>query len=291
MKKIGVLFGILVMFSIFSLGFAAAEACDLSVSMINQDPYPAIQGEEVKIVFQIDGIGSTECGTIDFELIEQYPVSILSGSKKSYTIESGTFIKDYKSFFLAPFRVKVNENAIDGDNTIEVRYRGAKNVGWETKQFDLNVQDTRADFEVHVKEYDLTTRTITFEILNIAESDIEALTIEVPKQDNIIIKGSNREIVGDLDSNEYTTADFEAIPSDGKIEVSLKYSDSINERRIVDLEVDYDGEYFTGLLKDEKPSPTKNYIIIGVIIFLIIWWQIRKQRKRKELKEKLKSRK
>lgn len=291
MKKIGVVFGILVMFSIFSLGFASAEACDLSVSMLNQDPYPAIQGEEVKIVFQIDGVSNTECGDVYFELIEQHPITISPGEEKSYSIKSGTFVKDYKSFFLAPFKVKVSPDAIDGDNTIEVKYKSGTNIGYEIKQFDLNIQDTRANFEVYVKEYDMTTRTITFEILNIAENDIEALVIEVPKQDNIIIKGSNREIVGDLDSNEYTTADFEAIPSDGKIKVLLKYSDSINERRSIDVEVDYDGEYFTGLLKDEKKSPVKSYVISGVIVLLIIWWYIRRQKKKKALAEKLRSRK
>ena len=51
---------------------------------------------------------------------------------------------------------------------------------------------------------------ITIEVLNIEASDIEALTIEIPKQDNIEVKGPNKIVVGDLDSNEYTTAEFEA---------------------------------------------------------------------------------
>lgn len=291
MKKSGVLFGIIFVLAIFSFGFASAEACDLSVSMINQDPYPAIQGEDVKILFQIDGVSNTECGTIEIELLEQHPIVISPGEEKSYSIEAGTFVKDYETFFLAPFKVRVSEDAIDGDNIIEVKYRNGINSGYETKQFNLNIRDTRASFEVYVKDYDITTRNIVFEILNIAENDIEALAVEVPKQDNIIIKGSNREIVGDLDSNEYTTADFEAIPKDGKIKLLLKYSDEINERRSIEIEVNYDSEYFNDMLKDEKESPVKTYIIIGTILLLIIWWYFRRQNKKKLLKEKLARRK
>jgi len=291
MKKIGVIFGMMFMLSILSFGFASAEACDLSVTMLNQDPYPAIQGEEVKIVFQVDGVSNTECGNIEFELIEKYPITISQDSEKMYSISSGTFVKDYKSFFLAPFKVKISEDAIDGDNIIEVKYKSGANSGYETKQFNLNVKDTRANFEVYVKEYDLVNRNIIFEILNIAENNIEALTVEIPKQNNIIIKGSNREIVGDLDSNEYTTADFEAIVKDGIIKVVLRYSDEINERRSVEVEVEYDGEYFTGLLKDEKSSPIKTYLVIGIIVLLIVWWYIRRQKKKKELALKLKNRK
>ena len=41
---------------LISLTLVSAIACDLKVSMINQDPYPAIPGEYVKIVFQVEGV-------------------------------------------------------------------------------------------------------------------------------------------------------------------------------------------------------------------------------------------
>jgi len=291
MKKIGVLFGIMFMLSIFSFSFATAEACDLGITMINQDPYPAIPGDEAKVVFQINGASNPECKTVEFGLIEKYPVTISPGEEKIYTFQSGTFVKDYKSFFLAPFKIKVAPDSVDGDNIIEVKYRSGDNEGYETKQFNLNVKDSRAKFEVNVKDYDIKTNMITFEVLNIAENDIKALAVEVPKQDNIIIKGSNREIVGDLDSDEYTTADFEAIPVNGKLKLLLKYSDENNERRSVEEDVEYDNNYFVDRLKDKKKSPTGNYITFGIIILLIVLWYRNKQKKKKVLQEKLKNRK
>jgi hypothetical protein len=288
MKKSGVLFLISFALSLLFLNGVLAEGCDLEVSMINQDPYPAIPGSEVKIVFQIDGIENVECEDVEFELVEKYPISIFPGEQIKYEIESGTFKKDFKSFFLAPYRVFVSEDAIDGDMPIEVRYRSSKNLGHETKSFDLNIEDTKADFEVHIKDYNYETKILTLEILNIVENDAEALTIEIPKQNLISITGSNKNIVGDLDSNDYTTAEFKATPKDGTFEILIHYSDEINERRVISKEVTFDSNYFQP--EPPKKTPISTYIIIGTLVLLIILWIINKRKKRKELEAKLKSR-
>ena len=83
--------------------------------------------------------------------------------------------------------------------------------------------DGRTDFEVYVGDHVIKDKSLVFEILNIGNQDIEALTVEIPKQENIVVKGANRNIVGDLDSNEYTTTDFEAIPAGGDINLILHY--------------------------------------------------------------------
>lgn len=278
MKKIVSLLFVLM---IFSISGVLAERCDLQATMINQDPYPALQGEYVKVVFQLEGLANPECGVVEFELIENYPIKFDLKEQAKLTVDSGTYQKDFSSFLIAAFKVRVDEDAVDGDNPIEVKYRYSGNEAYETKQFNLNVEDTRADFEVHVQNYNAFTKTITFEILNIGKSDIEALTIEILKQDNVVIKGSNRNIVGDLDSNEYTTADFEAIPQEGILNVKITYTDSINERRTVIKEVFFDPDYFQGRIADEKKSRTSFYLFILVVIGLIAYYFYNRYQKKK----------
>ena len=130
MKKVIALFLVL---SLFSLSGILADDCNLEVSLLNQDPYPAIQGDSAKIVFQIQGIENVECGTVKFELIEEYPITLFPGQDRVYTIEAGTFKKDYKSFFLAPYEVIISENALDGDNPIEVQYKHGFDVGFNKR--------------------------------------------------------------------------------------------------------------------------------------------------------------
>jgi hypothetical protein len=288
MKKGEIIIALVALFSIFSVaGVHAAIGCDLQVSLVNQDPYPAIPGEEAKLVFQLDGLENPLCGDVSFQLIPKYPLTLMPNQPLQYNISGGTFQKDYKSFFLAPYNVLVSSDALDGDNAIEVRYKQSTDEGWESKQFNLNVEDVRANFEVYVKNYDPSTKAFTLEVLNIAKSNVKALTVQIPKQSNIVVKGANTNIVGDLDSNDYTTADFEATPQAGNITVELSYTDKTNERRTIEKTISFDPQYFEGLTKDQKSSPVGKYILYGAIIALIVYYFYRRNKKKKEMQKKL----
>ena len=270
----------------FSISFAfAAEACDLSVSLVNQDPYPAVQGDYVKMVFQVDGIAASGCGEVTIELIEKYPISFDDGEETVYTINSGTYTKDFQNFLMAPFKIRVDENALDGANPVEVRYSYNKlgvTGAVESKEVDLEVEDVRADFEVFVKDYDYASNEITLDILNIGGNDIEALTVEIPEQEGVVVKGAKKNIVGDLDSNEDTTADFEATLEDGTYKILLSYSDSIDERRTVEKEIGFDSSYFTNRAGDQTEGGFIGGFWFWVIVIGAGYWYWKKKKAKKK---------
>ncbi|MGY4884147.1 MAG: hypothetical protein ACP5NZ_01055 [Nanobdellota archaeon] len=288
MKKenLGILIALLAMIYSFSI-MVSAEPCNLQISLINQDPYPAIPGDYVKVVFQIDGISNPECGTVTFGVKEDYPVYLDPNVQNPITINSGIYQKNYGTFYLAPYKLRVDENALDGDNPIEIYYatRTASSV---VKEFDINVEDIRADFEVYVKDYNYNTNELTLEILNIAEADVNALRVEIPKQDNVNIKGANRVVVGDLDSNEYTTADFEAILPEGETNMllNISYEDAIGTTREIQKVVDFDSSYFMDRNKDKKKTPYWLFGIIILIIVIVVWRKIKKKKREKERMKK-----
>ncbi len=265
---------------IFTSTSVLAISCDLDATLVNQDPYPAIPGDEVKLVFQIDGINNADCGTVEFELLEEFPVKLRPGDSGITSVDAGVYARTFKSFFLASYNVILDENALDGENRIEASLRGtgAANI---IQEFNLTVEDARADFEVSIKDYVASTRELTFEILNIGESDIESLTIEIPKQEGVEIKGSNRNIVGALDSNEDTTFSFEAIPSDGEIKVNIVYTDLINVRRSLEKTVDYDSSYFSDRVRDQNGGYSTSFYVLVVVILLVLffWWRARRKAK------------
>lgn len=268
---------------IISMSFISAMACDLNVSMINQDPYPAIPGDYVKVVFQVDGVANPECGKIYFNLVENYPLIFDPGQNTEIVIDSGTYSQDFSSFLIAPYKVRIDSNALDGDNPIEVRYKYANNQNYETQQFNLNIKNNKADFEIYVKDYNPTTHIITFEILNTGKQDVKALTMEIPKQATIQIKGPNVNIVGDLDSNEYTTADFEAVPTKGDINVTLYYTDSIGVRRTLQSKVSYDPTYFSDRVTGASKGSIWAYLFwLVVIIWAVSFFYKRYKRKKKQ---------
>lgn len=288
MKKSKITFFVLliVTLAVFT-GLAAAEQCNLQISLINQDPYPAIPGDYVKVVFQIDGISNPECGTITFGIKEDYPVYLDPNVQNPISINSGIYSKNYGSFYLSPYKLRIDANALDGENPIEVYY-STKTASDLKKEFDITVEDIRADFEIHVKDYNYATKELTFEILNIAKADVEALTIDIPKQDSIEIKGANRVVVGDLDSNEYTTADFEAILPEGKTNINMNviYTDSINARRELQKVVEFDSSYFIDRNGDKKNFPWFWIVLVILVVVIIVWRRIKKKKKEAERRKR-----
>ena len=68
------LFALLVMS--LALPCVSADLCNPAVSLINQDPYPAVPGEYVKLLFQISGVSNPECASTSVELKPSYPFSL-----------------------------------------------------------------------------------------------------------------------------------------------------------------------------------------------------------------------
>ena len=271
----------LIFLLVFSITLVSAEACDLTVSLLNQDPYPAVPGDYVKLVFQIAGLASSECGDINFALLEKYPIEFDPEETGERSFSSIDYIKDYQSTIQIPYEVRIDSDALDGANPIEINIQN-KNDAPLTKTFNIEVDDVRADFEIYIKDYDYKTNELTLEVLNIEESDVEALSIEILQQEIIQVKGPNRMVVGDLDSNEYTTAEFEATLINGEFNVNLIYSDTINIRRTVTKTISFDSAYFTERIADKKTTSSWTYIFWVVVIGLAIWWIFKKFTKKKK---------
>ena len=277
MKKILILFLL-----VFSIATVSAAACDLNLSLLNQDPYPSVPGDYVKLVFQISGLTDPDCNDITFELLEDYPLIFNPGENGIRKFNQVDYLRDFQTNLLIPYEVRVDQNALDGANPIEANIQNKGSTSKLTKTFNLEVDDVRADFEVYVKDYNYEKKELTLEILNIEEVDIEALTIEIPKQEGIEIKGSNRVVVGDLDSNEFTSADFEATNiQNGEIKITLIYSDAINIRRTVEKTVEFDSSYFIGRVSDKKQTSIFVYIVVVLLILIVVYYFYNKRRKRK----------
>lgn len=271
---------------IFVSSTNAAPSCNLQVSLVNQDPYPAIPGSLLKLVFQIDGIESTNCKDVELSLIESFPFRLDPSSEKLYQIKSGTYNnQDYKTFFQAPFRVQVDSDASNGEKILEVRYRSSAFGGYVVKQFKIEVKDFKTDFEVFVKNYDYATQTLDLQILNIGKEDVSAVSIEIPSQEGITVRGTNKNIIGDLDSKEDTVTDFKTTIEAKEFLVNVAYTDFTGERRIIEEKVSFESAYFIHTKDSGKGSLLTYffYIVIAIIVIYFIYKKFFKKKKSTKL--------
>lgn len=258
---------------------SAADTCDLTATLLNQDPHPAIPGEAVKVVFQIEGVSDPDCGDVKITLIESFPFKLDPAYDASVLVQSGTYVRNFGSFLLVPYKLRIDGDALEGSNILELDV--SSKTGTITYPFDIEVEELRTDFEISIKEYNPKTSILTFQILNIGENDIEALTIDIPDQEFLEVKGSSRNIVGSLDSNDDTTFSFEAKPKDGDFRLIVTYTDSINERRTLEKIVGFNSKLFDGRAGEDTGMSFWFYITLIIVVVLVFrWWRNRKKRKK-----------
>jgi len=270
------------------LSFVSA-ACNLETSLINQEPYPAVPGDYVKLVFQVTGLQNQDCKDVTFQLVPKYPISFDPGTSSIVSVKGGTYTGvDYSPSLVVPFKVRVDPDALDGNNPIEVRYTSTMLSNSSlVKQFNLSVNNTRTDFDVFVKDYNFATNTMTLELLNIGKNDVNALAIKIPPQENFTVKGPNMNVVGSLDSNDYTTADFEITPGTGKLDMTIYYNDAIGVRRSMNKTVYFNPARFQDRKVESSSNSAWGYIIVILIVVAVVAYILYRRHKKNKKKKLL----
>lgn len=281
MKKVIILF--LMLLTLIS--YVSAE-CILTPSLINQDPYPAIPGEYVKLVFQLDGVSDASCGELSFNIDPVYPF-YLDPETPSNSIQSGTYVKDYKSHWIIPYKLRVDEAALDGLANLTIEY--SQSNGNYRKNFEIEIENPLNEFEVKVSDYSYETKQLTLEVLNLGEKNVDALVLEIPSQENALTYGSNYIIIGALESEEDERVSLYADVEDGPISVVLKYNDENSIRRIVETNTYFDSNLFSREVETNDSNFSFSSFIYGIIFILISFYGIRyyKNRKNKNKSQKL----
>jgi len=270
----------IIVVSLFFIQFSSA-LCSLNPILINQDPVEAIPGEAVKLVFQISGTENPECGRISLEFLENYPFTLDPGYSKIQFIQGGTYQRDFNSFWIVPYKVRVDSTVLDGDHKLSLKtWINSESQLAKINDFNISVEEVRTDFIVTLDSYSFSTKKMSLGIVNIGKKNAQAMTVRIPKQDTIAVEGGNVKILGDLDSNEDTTITFDAVPSSGKILVELEYNDEISERRQIIKEIE-SSEYAFENTKENSSKSNGTIIFWIVLICIILYWFVRRRKKAK----------
>lgn len=260
----------------------------LDITLLNQDPYPAQPDNYVDVVFKIENKGGSIANDVIVELLPKYPFSLDPGVdavtdvgliRGSQYGEESVFVK---------YKLRVDKDAINGENEIKLRYAYNTQGRWENyieKEFNITVEDPRTDFDIAVQDYSYKTNSLTLAVSNIGDKNANSVTITLPDQSSIDIQGSNKNIVGGVDANDYTIASFKIIPKqDGPLVVKIEYTDSIGVRREIEKAVIFKASSYEQKITKTNGTDMRAliYIAIGVVGIIIIFIAIRILRKRRK---------
>lgn len=243
MKKQNLFFIILCLF--FVSAVSAEEILNYSsydgdysgiiITQLKYDPYPANPGEYFEIWVQAQ-LGDTDYAK--FELIEEYPFSLDDNEDP---------IREYDNTgsreVVMHYKVRVADDAVEGENILKLMYTTQRyGSSASIKEFPIQVSDVQTDFDLVIQESSGTDVSIA--IANIGKNTANSLIIRIPEQESYKVSGTNGQMVGNLDSGDYTITSFSLTQvkrgSDSSpLRVQLDYTDSIGERRSLVKEVQF----------------------------------------------------
>ena len=103
----------------------------ISVTLANQDPDPVEPGKIIELSFKLDNQGEL-AHNVAFEILPEYPFSLLPGETAAKNIGTLGTSQDSASSVFVKYKLKVDQNAVDGSYEVKVRYKTENSESWST---------------------------------------------------------------------------------------------------------------------------------------------------------------
>jgi hypothetical protein len=274
-------------------GVVLTDMSYLNVNLVNQNPLMADPGSYVDLTFKIENRGTGISQNTSLILVPEYPFSLEPGTSAVQNIGTIGGLQNGNNAFLVKYRVRVDSNAIDGDNTIKLRYSEGSANSFSTVSFNVSVFNPRTYFDAIMQD------STTIAVANIGSNTASSVIVSIPSQQNFRVSGAASSIIGTLNAGDYTLVTFQFVQSfnnsarnftrDGgepvaitpntpyNITVGISYTDILGIRRTVERNVTYiSGTNITGQAFARSGQTFSiggngtTYIIIGVVGIAVI---------------------
>ena len=152
------------------------------VSLSKYEPYPATPGQLVKVWFLVTNDGDTAADNVIVEAVPEYPFATYSGNN----VKNIGFIGP-QSEYLVDFTFKVDENAVQGNNILKMKYKEASlaNAIAQTMDATIFIQNQDATLAidgVHLEPTEImpgSDGTITITVRNTAQSTFTNINLKL----------------------------------------------------------------------------------------------------------------
>ena len=111
---------------------------DIDISLISQTPDPVEPGSYAEFRFKIENFGSSSMKNVEIEMMDDFPFSLDRGEERVKSMGTlGARQVDSKAHTFM-YKVRVDSNALVGENTIELRWRSDEG-SWIKESFIINI--------------------------------------------------------------------------------------------------------------------------------------------------------
>jgi len=260
MKKIICLLLILLIPSV--LGAVIETTPYISTSLFSQTPDPVQPGNYVEVRVKIENLGAESIDDLQVELVEEFPFTLDEPALKEYGRVQGGIRGD--DAIIAKWRVRVDDNAVEGDNDLQIRYKFGTSDNWiYPNEFTVSVRTLDAILNVvdisTTPENVMPGETFTLDITveNQADSFLKNVKFDLDIADPFVTIGSiNDKYIKQLPAGATQTVSFNLL-SKGDADQTV-YTLPLDITYYDNEETVYNKEASFGLIITEEPNLVVN---------------------------------
>lgn len=237
MKK----YAMILILSLFlaSVAFNASASPIISVSLVNQDPDPAIAGDVVEMRIGVENRGDTAAENQMIEIVEGYPFEKVSGEdmvKNAGTIGAYDYGDDIK---IVRFKIRINRDAIAGSYPLKIKtYEQGNAAAAGQQDITIEIKNRESAEVIYIDQVELLPGKITpmkFTINNVGSAPLRDLTFKWENEDSIVLPvgSSDTKYIKYIEVGEAAELVYNVIASGNanpdlyKLDLSLTYDDPL----------------------------------------------------------------
>src|SRR3989338_4124939 len=220
----------------------------IDVDLASQDPDPLEPGRIVEVSFKLDNRGVL-ANDVVFEIIPEYPFSILPGESAVKNVGTLGTAQDTDRSVFVKYKLKVDQNAVDGNKEIKIRYKSSDSESWVTiDNITIKVQSKEAI--ISVEKFAAVPETVApgsktrlaVSLKNHANSLLKDIkvTLDLGKSGDeetpfAPVGSTNGKVIPFIDAQALSALEFNLIADPDakskvyKVPLKLQYSDVLNK--------------------------------------------------------------
>lgn len=197
----------------------------LSNSSIGSVPPGSLN--EIVLKFRNEGTGTARNMYVDINTASEHLASVFSilGSGTRFSLGSLSPGKEAE----VRFNILVDSQAVTGVYNIPLRISG---INYSASDYiGIGVAGI-TEFELSYQE---SGNSFLLSVSNIGVNPARAVSVEIPTQNSFSVRGSNTQVIGNLNSGDYTSANFQ-VSQKGRADMVIKilYTDTAGVRRLIE---------------------------------------------------------
>ena len=235
---------LMVMALVFFVPVAYASLDDntaISISLVNQDPDPAVAGNIFDMRLSVINIGGNAANNLIIEIVPEYPFELVSGELSLQNIGTITGYQGYydENMKVVKYRIMVDPSAPTGSYNVKVKYYEEGSYYVTEKNIPMDVKNKEVAEIIHIDKTLLVPGNqsrMKFTISNVGNAPLNDLIFSWENEDKIVLPvGSDNtryikyiDVGGSADVEYQVIADTNAVIGLYQLNLYLTYEEYAN---------------------------------------------------------------